>query len=763
MYFHSIKRISDLSFYLLLSISIFISTNASENNSSKLTELDLAKRDAKDFKNLAASIRPSVVVIESVDRNGYEGGRGTGFVVREDGVIATNFHVIGEHRDFSVRFPDGKTFRPQSILAIDRNRDLALIKIEAQGLPILQLGDSRQITPGQSILSIGNPLGYEHSVSRGVVAAVRELEFGDGRPMVQVAIPIEPGSSGSPALNLEGKVLAILSIKSGGAMGFGVPVNELKKLLGETNPVPIKKWLTIGNLDELEWKPVMNGTWRQRAGIISATGLGNGFGGRMLCLNQTKFPKLPFEIEVEVKLNDESGAAGLVFHSDSKDKHYGFYPTNGSLRLTRFDGPSVYSWSILDTVESKKYLYNEWNKLRVRLEENGQMVCSINNEIVIDTFDSGLKGGQVGLCKFRAPTAQFRFFRISKRFPKSKVTPAFTNKIRKLVKPLMHRPELVSKEIDELVKMGKPTPQALRDHALELEKKAREVKRLAGEVRERLIIDELSKSLRIEGRGSVDLLKSALLIARLDNENFDLDSYLEKADLLAKKIAQSFKEESSKEEKLAILVSQLFDEMGFHGSTLDYHHRSNSYMNEVMDDREGLPITLSVLLIELANRLDLPVSGLGLPGHFMAIYREDSKDKKQEEPNGKELLIDSFGGKIVSRDEARRITGVDLKDEDFLPVSNRDIITRMLRNLIQSAEREQDSKARLRYIDAIIAIDKNDRYTRAMRAMINYGESRFTEALFDIEYLIKANPDAPELEPLRVLRDRLIEQGASSP
>lgn len=763
MYFYSIKRISDLSFYLLLSFSIFISTNASDNNSSKLTELDLAKRDAKDFKNLAASIRPSIVVIESVDRNGYEGGRGTGFVVREDGVIATNFHVIGEHRDFSVRFPDGKTFRPQSILAIDRNRDLALIKIEAQGLPILQLGDSRQITPGQSILSIGNPLGYEHSVSRGVVAAVRELEFGDGRPMVQVAIPIEPGSSGSPALDLEGKVLAILSIKSGGAMGFGVPVNELKKLLGETNPVPIKKWLTIGSLDELEWKPVMNGTWRQRAGIISATGLGNGFGGRMLCLNQTKFPNLPFEIEVEVKLNDESGAAGLVFHSDSKEKHYGFYPTNGSLRLTRFDGPSVYSWSILDTVESKTYLPNEWNKLRVRLEENGQMVCSVNNEIVIDTFDLGLKGGQVGLCKFRAPTAQFRFFRISKRFPKSKVTPAFTNKIRKLVKPLMHRPELVSKEIDELVKMGKPTPQALRDHALELEKKAREVKRLAGEVRERLIIDELSKSLRIEGRGSVDLLKSALLIARLDNENFDLDSYLEKADLLAKKIAQSFEEESSKEEKLAILVSQLFDEMGFHGSTLDYHHRSNSYMNEVMDDREGLPITLSVLLIELANRLDLPVSGLGLPGHFMAIYREDSKDKKQEEPNGKELLIDSFGGKIVSRDEARRITGVDLKDEDFLPVSNRDIITRILRNLIQSAEREQDSTARLRYIDAIIAIDKNDRYTRAMRAMINYGESRFTEALFDIDYLIKANPDAPELEPLRVLRDRLIEQGASSP
>ena len=754
------------SFYpklVFLFLGFLISSVAEETNSTSLSELELAKRDAKDFKNLATLIKPSVVVIESVDRNGYEGGRGTGFVVREDGVIATNFHVIGEHRDFSVRLSDGRTFRPHSILAIDRDRDLALIKIEAKELPVLQLGNSQDLIPGQAVLSIGNPLGYEHSVSRGVIAAIRELEFGDGRPMVQVAIPIEPGSSGSPALDLNGNVIAILSIKSGGAMGFGVPVNELKRLLGELTPIPIKNWLTIGALDELEWKAMMNGSWKQRAGIISAVGLGNGFGGRMLCLNQTKFPKLPYEIEVEVKLENESGAAGLVFHSDGKDRHYGFYPTNGSLRLTRFEGPNVFSWTILQTIPSEAYRLNEWNRLRVRLEENGRMICSVNDEVVIDLVDRGLESGQVGLCKFREPTARFRFFRVSKRFPKSKVTPAFTNQVRKLVRPLLHRDSLETTEIDELVNMGNPTPQALRDHAMDLEKKAKEIKRLAGEVRERLVIEELAKSLRIEERGSVDLLRSALLIARLDNENFDLDSYLEKADLLASKIEKSFTKSSSQEEKLLILVKQLFGEMGFHGSTLDYHHRSNSYMNEVIDDREGLPITLSILLIELANRLDLPVSGLGLPGHFMAIYKEDPPGEKSGKRKSRELLIDSFGGKIVSREEASRITGVTLDEEDFEPVSNRDIITRMLRNLIQSAEREEDSVARLRYVDAIIAIDPNDRYTRAMRAMIHYGEGRFTDALIDIDFLIEKNPDAPELEPLKVLRGRLIEQGASAP
>ena len=110
-------------------------------------------------------------------------------------------------------------------------------------------------------------------------------------------------------------------------------------------------------------------------------------------------------------------------------------------------------------------------------------------------------------------------------------------------------------------------------------------------------------------------------------------------------------------------------------------------MNEVMDDREGLPITLSILLIELANRLNLPVSGLGLPGHFMAIYREplEKKDIKKRAPS-KEILIDAFGGKIINGREASDITGVLLSDLSFEPTSKKDIITRMLRNLIQSAE-----------------------------------------------------------------------------
>ena len=192
--------------------------------------------------------------------------------------------------------------------------------------------------------------------------------------------------------------------------------------------------------------------------------------------------------------------------------------------------------------------------------------------------------------------------------------------------------------------------------------------------------------------------------------------------------------------------------MGYHGSTLDYNHPSNSYMNEVMDDREGLPITLSVLFIELANRLELPVSGLGLPGHFLAMYKDDSK------PVSQEIIIDPFGGKIVSRSEASSIVGHRLTDEDFIPSTKRDIITRMLRNLIQSTESLDRSTSPLLYIDAILAIDPKDSYSRALRAMIYYREAQFNKALEDIEILISENPDGPEFAPLVEIRNRLIEK-----
>ena len=174
------------------------------------------KKDGDKLEKLAEKVRASIAVISTADRQGVRSGTGTGFVVREDGVIATNFHVIGLHRGFSVRLADGKTYEPTAILATDRKRDLAIIKIEAKGLQPLHLGESSQLKPGQGIFAIGNPLGLDFSVARGVVATPsRDV---DGNDMVQVAMPIEPGSSGSPVLDMNGSVHGVIAIKTSAAI-----------------------------------------------------------------------------------------------------------------------------------------------------------------------------------------------------------------------------------------------------------------------------------------------------------------------------------------------------------------------------------------------------------------------------------------------------------------------------------------------------------------------------------------------------------------
>ncbi len=175
---------------------------------------------------------------------------------------------------------------------------------------------------------MGNPQGLTHSVVAGVVSGQRTI---DGRPMIQLAIPIEPGNSGGPLLDMQGRVHGILTIKSlvTPNLGFAVAINTLKPLLKKPNPVPMAAWLTIGALDRDDWQAKFGGQWRQRAGRILVEGVGSGFGGRSLCLSKREMPDLPCEIAVTVKLQDESGAAGLIFHADGDDRHYGFYPSNG--------------------------------------------------------------------------------------------------------------------------------------------------------------------------------------------------------------------------------------------------------------------------------------------------------------------------------------------------------------------------------------------------------------------------------------------------
>ena len=206
-------------------------------------------------EQVAERCRPSVVVVTSGGRDDSRRGLGTGFVLTPDGLIATNLHVIGEGRAIAVELADGKKYDVVAVHATDRAADLAIIRIAAKNLPALELGDSDKLKDGQAIVALGNPQGLKHSVVGGVVSGRRVF---DGRNMIQLAIPLEPGNSGGPLLDRTGKVQGLLTMKSAVTenLGFAMPVNALKPLLAKPNPIPLAKWLTIGAADPDEWTAV---------------------------------------------------------------------------------------------------------------------------------------------------------------------------------------------------------------------------------------------------------------------------------------------------------------------------------------------------------------------------------------------------------------------------------------------------------------------------------------------------------------------------
>jgi serine protease Do len=701
---------------------------------------------------LAAQVRDSIVVVTFDGRDGRQQGLGTGFVVSEDGLIATNLHVIGEARPITVQFADGEKHDVVSVHATERPMDLALIRIEKKGLKPLELGDPSTLQPGTQVVAVGNPQGLRHSVVSGVVSEQREV---DGKPMLQLAMPIERGNSGGPVLDMQGRVHGIITLKSAVTrnLGFAVVINALKPLLEKPNPIPISQWKTIGALRERDWTPLFGANWRQRAGRILVDDPGSSFGGRSLCLSTQNVPDKPFEIAVEVKFTPEEGAAGLVFHSDGLDRHYGFYPSSGRLRLTRFNGPSVYTWKVLDERAHKAYRPGEWNLLKVRVDAD-RIQCFVNDDLVTETTDSVLASGSVGLAKFRSTEAEFRNFRVATSIPSQQPDAELLVKVADVGLSLPLDTPPPQSAVDQLLPNAAVATTALEQEARKFEQRARRLRELAAEVHAQKTQKELADLFKSES-GDVDLLRGALLLARLDNPEVDVDAYVREVELMVEDIQQALPEDATDEARLTALNKYLFEQAGFHGSRTEYDNKSNSYLNEVIDDREGLPITLSVLYIEIARRIGLAVHGAGLPGHFAVRVVKD------DEPG---QVIDVFdNARVMTSDEilkqVRRYFPVESDEriasltKDFLkPADARSILVRMLANLRGAVEDENDVEASLRYVTTALAIDPNDLESRARRIQLRGTTGRLAGAIEDIDWMLEKRPEG--LDVGRVLQFR---------
>ncbi len=163
---------------------------------------------------------------------------GSGFIISADGYIVTNTHVIGGADEVQVRLNDRQELIAE-VIGQDKRTDIALLKIEAEGLPTVKLGNSDELKVGQWVLAIGSPFGFDHSASQGIVSALsRNLPDGNYVPFIQTDVAVNPGNSGGPLFNTDGEVVGVNSqifTRSGGFMGlsFAIPIDVVKNVTSQ--------------------------------------------------------------------------------------------------------------------------------------------------------------------------------------------------------------------------------------------------------------------------------------------------------------------------------------------------------------------------------------------------------------------------------------------------------------------------------------------------------------------------------------------------
>jgi S1-C subfamily serine protease len=197
----------------------------------------------RDIPTIAKSANGAVVSIVMSDNDGHALSQGSGFLVSKDGRIVTNYHVIETGSSALIKLPNGAFFLVDGVLALDKSRDVAVIKARGEDFHTVPLGNSDQLQVGEEVVAIGSPLSLESTVSNGIVSGLRTVEE-EGGKFLQITAPISPGSSGGPLFNMAGEVVGIttLHVRSGENLNFAIPINDVKPLLlnkySKVRPLP---------------------------------------------------------------------------------------------------------------------------------------------------------------------------------------------------------------------------------------------------------------------------------------------------------------------------------------------------------------------------------------------------------------------------------------------------------------------------------------------------------------------------------------------
>jgi regulator of sirC expression with transglutaminase-like and TPR domain len=245
----------------------------------------------------------------------------------------------------------------------------------------------------------------------------------------------------------------------------------------------------------------------------------------------------------------------------------------------------------------------------------------------------------------------------------------------------------------------------------------------------------------------VDLLRAALTFARIEDPALDIEHYVRRMDELARRVAAKIQDLDDPAQIIAALNEVLFQEEMFRGNTVDYYNPRNSFLHDVLDRRLGIPITLALVYMEVARRVSFQLFGVGMPGHFLL---------KHYDVDGRSILIDAFErGSIVTEDDCRQkldsiYSGqVALQPEFLLPVTRRQMLTRMLNNLRSIYLSQRDFRRAVQVVDLILVIYPRSPEDMKQRAVLRYNLNDYRGALSDFEEYVKMSPDASDAEEIK--------------
>lgn len=257
---------------------------------------------------------------------------------------------------------------------------------------------------------------------------------------------------------------------------------------------------------------------------------------------------------------------------------------------------------------------------------------------------------------------------------------------------------------------------------------------------------------RIAEKEPLDLARAALAIAHEEYPALDEAEYLRKLDEIAAQVMRSLPPGALAERRVGRLNLVLFRELGFRGNDADFYDPRNSFLNELLDRRLGIPITLSLLYLEVARRCGLRAEGVNFPGHFLVRVPLDEG----------ELIVDPFNrGRLLAKDDLQKLLASTSRDarlsaRHLRPASGRDILARMLHNLRAIYAERRDMPRALSAVERLLVLAPSDVRMLRERADLYEKLGGSSAAAADLLRVLQLDPAAKDAKSLRARAERLL-------